>query len=211
MLFDIIFLAIIIICVTWGAKRGIIKTALGLSSVLVSIVAAIWLYEPFMELISQNAAISTVIENFKESIKTALMPAIKIDDALVERHTPALLVSMFGSDIISQGTEAVATAVADAVVYLITVVIFIIVIKLLVSLVFKVFNVAAKLPLIKQANGFVGGILGLVIGVFVCWIAAAILTMFISQEGSGWIIESVESSRLAKHLFSTNIIFSTLK
>lgn len=211
MLLDIIFLAIIIICVTWGAKRGIIKTALGLSSVLVSIVAAIWLYEPFMELISQNAAISTVIENFKESIKTALMPAIKIDDALVERHTPALLVSMFGSDIISQGTEAVATAVADAVVYLITVVIFIIVIKLLVSLVFKVFNVAAKLPLIKQANGFVGGILGLVIGVFVCWIAAAILTMFISQEGSGWIIESVESSRLAKHLFSTNIIFSTLK
>ena len=211
MLFDIIFLAIIIICVTWGAKRGIIKTALGLSSVLVSIVAAIWLYEPFMELISQNAAISTVIENFKESIKTALMPAIKIDDALVERHTPALLVSMFGSDIISQGTEAVATAVADAVVYLITVVIFIIVIKLLVSLVFKVFNVAAKLPLIKQANGFVGGILGLVIGVFVCWIAAAILTMFIGQEGSGWIIESVESSRLAKHLFSTNIIFSTLK
>ena len=211
MLLDIIFLAIIIICVTWGAKRGIIKTALGLSSVLVSIVAAIWLYEPFMELISQNAAISTVIENFKESIKTALMPAIKIDDALVERHTPALLVSMFGSDIISQGTEAVATAVADAVVYLITVVIFIIVIKLLVSLVFKVFNVAAKLPLIKQANGFVGGILGLVIGVFVCWIAAAILTMFIGQEGSGWIIESVESSRLAKHLFSTNIIFSTLK
>ena len=211
MLLDIIFLAIIIVCVTWGARRGIIKTALGLSSVLVSIIAAIWLYEPFMELISQNAAISGVIENFKESIKTSLMPAIKIDDTLIDTHTPALLVSLIGSDIISQGTEAVATAVADAVVYLITVVIFIIVIKLLVSLVFKVFNVAAKLPIIKQANGLVGGILGLVIGVFVCWIAAAVLTMFIGQEGSGWIIQSVESSRLAKHLFGTNIIFSILK
>lgn len=211
MLLDIIFLAIIIICVIWGAKRGIIKTALGLSSVLVSIVLAIWLYEPFMELVSQNAAIAGVIENFKESIKTALMPAIKIDDALIDKHTPTLLISLLGSDIINQGTEAVATAVADAVVYLITVVIFIIVIKLLVSVVFKVFNVAAKLPIIKQANGLVGGILGLIVGVLVCWIAAAILTMFIGQEGSDWITQNVESSRLAKHLFSTNIIFSILK
>ncbi|MBR6523606.1 MAG: CvpA family protein [Clostridia bacterium] len=211
MLLDIIFLAIIIICTVWGAKRGIIKTALGLSSVLVSIIAAIWLYEPFMELIKQNAAISGAIDNFKESIKTALLPAIKIDEALIDTHTPALLVSLLGSDIISQGQEAVATAVADAVVYLITIVIFIVVIKVLVSILFKVFNLAAKLPVIKQANGLVGGILGIVIGVFLCWIAAAALTMFIGQEGSGWIIENVETSRLAKHLFDTNIIFSTLK
>lgn len=215
MLLDIIFLAIIIICVLWGAKRGIIKTALGLSSVLVSIIVAIWLYEPFMELISQNAAISGVIENFKESIKTALLPSpgYANDPALTDTtgKIPALFASLLGSEIISQGQDAVATAIADAVVYLITVVIFIIVIKLLVSLVFKIFNVAAKLPIIKQANGLVGGILGLVIGVFVCWIAAAILSMFIGQEGTGWIIENVESSRLAKHLFSTNIIFSILK
>ncbi len=211
MLLDIFFLAIIIICVTWGARRGIIKTALGLSSVIISIIAAIWLYEPFMELISQNAAISGVIAHFKESLKETLMPAMKIDDALIDKHTPALLVSLLGSDIISQGTEAIAIAIADAVVYLVTVVIFIIVIKLLVSLVFKLFNVAAKLPIIKQANGLVGGILGFVVGIFVCWIAAAVLSMFIGQEGTGWIIENVESSRLAKHMFSTNILFSILK
>ena len=83
--------------------------------------------------------------------------------------------------------------------------------KLLVSLLFKVFNIAAKLPIIKQANGLVGGVLGAVIGIFVCWIVAAVMTMFIGQEGTGWIIDNVESSKFARHLFDTNIIFTVLK
>lgn len=213
MLLDIIFLAIIIICVIWGAKRGIIKTALGLSSVLVSIALAIWLYEPFMELISQNAAIDAVIDGFKESIKAAMLPAMNFDGALVDTagNTPALFASLLDSDVVNQGQEAIAAAVADAVVYVITVVIFIILIKLLVSLIFKVFNIAAKLPIIKQANGLVGGVLGAVIGIFVCWIVAAVMTMFIGQEGTGWIIDNVESSKFARHLFDTNIIFTALK
>ncbi len=215
MLLDIIFLAIIIVCVIYGAKRGIIKTVLGLSSMIISIAAAIWLYEPFMELISKNEAIASVIASFRENIKAAMLPSPQYlyDPAVTETtgKIPALFASLIGSDIISQGTEAAATAVADAVVYLITVVIFIIVIKILISIIFKVFNLAAKLPVIKQANKLVGGFLGLVIGIFVCWIAAAALSMFIGQEGTGWIIDNVETSIFAKHLFTTNIIFSTLK
>lgn len=211
MLLDIIFLAIIIACTVWGAKRGIIKTVLGLSSFLVSIIAALLLYEPFMDLVYSNPAIASVIDGFKANIVESMLPSQAISPALIDMQIPAIFMAILGNDIISQGTEAMATAVADAIVYLITIVIFIIAIKLLVSLLFKVFNVAAKLPVIKQANGLVGGILGLIIGVVLCWIASAVISMFIGQGGTGWIIDSVENSRIAKHLFQTNIIFSILK
>lgn len=208
MLLDIIFLAIIIACTVWGAKRGIIKTVLGLSSVLVSIIAALLLYNPFMDLISANEAIAAIISGFKESIKAAVLPMINID---VTEDMPALFKYLLDSDMLSQGQNAIATAVAEAVVYLITVVLFIIIIKLLVSFLFKIFKVAAKLPVIKQANGLVGGMLGIVTGIILCWIVAAIMTMFIGQEGCGWISAGLETSRLAKHLFKSNIIFSILR
>lgn len=216
MLLDIIFLAIIIACTVWGAKRGIIKTVLGLSSFIVSIIAALLLYQPFMDLIYSNPAIASVIDGFKANIVESMLPSPYYPPSPPELtdytgKIPALFMAILGNDIISQGTEAAAYAVADAVVYLITIVIFIIAIKLLVSLLFKVFNVAAKLPVIKQANGLVGGILGLIIGVVLCWVAAAVISMFIGQGGTGWIIDSVESSRIAKHMFQTNIIFSILK
>ncbi len=211
MLLDIIFLAIIIACTVWGAKRGIIKTVLGLSSFIVSIIAALLLYQPFMDLIYSNPAIASLIDGFKANIVEAMMPSQAISPELLDVQIPALFMAILGNDIISQGTEAMATAVADAVVYLITIVIFIIAIKLLVSLLFKIFNVAAKLPVIKQANGLVGGILGIIIGIVLCWIAAAVISMFIGQGGTGWIIDSVENSRIAKHMFQTNIIFSILK
>lgn len=211
MLLDIIFLAIIIACTVWGAKRGIIKTVLGLSSFIVSIIAALFLYQPFMDIIYSSPAIASAIDGFKENIAQSMIPSGSVSPELTDVKIPAIFMAILGSDIISQGTQAMATAVADAVVYLITIVIFIIIIKLLVSLLFKVFNVAAKMPIIKQANGLVGGILGLIIGVVLCWIASAVISMFIGQGGTGWIIESVENSRIAKHMFQTNIIFSILK
>ena len=57
MLLDIIFIVIIILCVIWGVKRGIIRTVLGLSSFLVSIIAALFLYRPFMDMIYSKISI----------------------------------------------------------------------------------------------------------------------------------------------------------
>ena len=83
MLLDIIFLAIIIACVIWGAKRGIIKTVLGLSSFVVSIIAALLLYQPFMDGICSNPAIASVIDGFKDNIAQAIMPSQKVATELL--------------------------------------------------------------------------------------------------------------------------------
>ena len=84
MLLDIIFLAIIIACTVWGAKRGIIKTVLGLSSFIVSIIAALLLYQPFMDIIYSNSAIASVIDGFKENIAQAMMPSQAIAPELID-------------------------------------------------------------------------------------------------------------------------------
>ena len=208
MILDIIFLAIIIACVVYGAKRGIIKTALGLSSVFVSIVAALLLYNPFMDIIMTNGAVAEFVANIKDAIKTAVLPMVTINST---EEMPEILDYLLSSDILKQGSESIAAAIAEAIVYMISIIVFIIFIKLLVNLLFEVFKVTAKLPIIKQANGLCGGLLGIVTGVFSCWIIATLLTLFISSEGFGWVSESLETSRFAKYMFKSNIIFAILK
>ena len=208
MILDIIFAAVIIACVVRGAKRGIIKTALSVSSVFVSIVAALLLYNPFMDIIMANGAVAEFIAGIKNAIKTAVLPMVSIESA---EETPEILNYLLDSEMLKQGSESIATAIAEAVVYMISIVLFIIFIKLLVTLLFKVFKVTAKLPIIKQANGLCGGLLGIVTGIFLCWIIATVFTLFISSEGFGWVSASLGTSRFAKYLFKSNIIFAILK
>ena len=208
MILDIIFLAIIIACVIYGAKRGIIKTALGLSSVFVSIVAALLLYNPFMDIIMANGAIAEFIGTIKNAVKTAVLPMVSINS---NEEMPEILSYLLDSEVLKHGSESIAMAIAEAVVYMISIILFIIFIKLFVSLLFKVFKVTAKLPIIKQANGLCGGLLGVVTGIFLCWIVATVFTLFIGNEGFEWVSLSLTTSRFAKYLFKSNIIFAILK
>ncbi|MBR5587016.1 MAG: CvpA family protein [Clostridia bacterium] len=208
MLIDIIFLAIIVFSIIRGTKKGIIKTVLGLSSFFVSIVAALMLYDPFMDSVSKNAAIAQWLAGFKECIKDVVLPVIDLETLIEEGGA---LKYIIGKEALAQGANAIASAVAEAVVYLITVILFIILIKLLVNLLFGVFKVAAKMPVIKQANGLIGGALGLVSGILICWIASAVMSLCVGQPGFAWVTESINTSILAKYLFESNIIFAILK
>ena len=123
MILDIIFAAIIIACVVHGAKRGIIKTALGVSSVFVSIIAALLLYNPFMDIIMTNSAIAEFIAGVKEAIKTAVLPMVSIESA---EEMPELLSYIINSETLKQGSESIALAIAEAVVYMISIILFII-------------------------------------------------------------------------------------
>lgn len=208
MILDIIFAAIIIACVVQGAKRGIIKTALGVSSVFVSIIAALLLYNPFMDIVMTNGAVADFIAGVKEAIKTAVLPMVSIESA---EEMPEILSYIINGETLKQGSESIAFAIAEAVVYMLSIILFIIFIKLLVSLLFKLFKVTAKLPIIKQANGLCGGLLGIITGIFLCWIIATVFTLFIGNEGFGWVSESLANSHFAKYLFKSNIIFAILK
>lgn len=209
MILDIIFLAIMFASIAWGVKKGIIKTALGLSSFFVSIVVALLLYEPFMGFIGSNVEIAGAIQKIRESITNTVLPIVTI--APGEEIPEFLKYILSEGDLLKKGSEVMATALAEVIIKILIIIVFIILIKLFVTMLFKIFNVTAKLPIIKQANGFVGGLLGVVIGVFFCWIAAAVLTLLMGNESFGWIADGLNKSHFAKYLFDSNLIFTILK
>lgn len=206
MVLDLIFVIIIAVCVIIGIKQGFVRSLLGIASLFVSIIAAVYLYRPFIDLLYGIPAISGVIDSIIAGIKNAILSALGSGE--VQSFPPFL--GAFIGDTIASGNEMIAGALAEAAFSCVLVIIFIILVRIVIFILVKALNLVTKLPVIKQFNGLLGGVTGLLTGVMICYIAAIILFVWSNANGGAWINEALASSNIAKHFFETNILISSV-
>lgn len=184
---DIILIAILIIFAYTGAKRGLIKTLVGIASTVLSLVLSMLLYNPVSKMLSESA----FGENVKEYVREFLM-------AEAEGAAKLLI------------TDAAVDTASLLVMNVISFVVVIVVSKILIIVLSKVLNIAAKLPVIKQANKLLGMVAGVLSGLLVCYIITGII-MALSPEGNILLMkESIENSYLAIKLCDKNFIYGIL-
>ena len=206
MVLDLIFMIILAVSVIIGIKQGFVRSLLGIASLFVSIIAAVYLYRPFIDLLYGIPAVSGVIDSIIESIKNALLPAL--GSGMAENLPPFL--GAFMGNKIAEGNEMIAAALAEAVFSCILVIIFIILVRFAIAILIKALNLVTKLPVIKQFNGLLGGIMGLITGIIICYITATVLFVFSGTDGGAWINNALASSGVAKHFFETNTLISSV-
>ncbi len=206
MVLDLIFVIIIAVCVIIGIKQGFVKSLLGIASLFVSIIAAVYLYKPFIDMLYGIPSVAGVIDSIIAGIKNAILSALGTGET---QNIPPFL-GVFIGNMVSEGNEMIAAALAEAAFSCILVIVFIILVRIAIAVAVKALNLFTKLPVIKQFNGLLGGIMGLITGVIVCYIAATILFVWSSTEGGIWINEALASSNVAKHFFETNILISSV-
>ncbi len=205
MILDIIFVSLLTLCVIIGMKQGFMKSLLGITSLFVSIIAAVYLYQPFIDLLYGIPTVSGVIDSIVASIKTAILSALGSGET---QNIPPFL-GIFVGDMATAGNEMIATVLAEAAFSCILVIIFIVLVRIAIAMLVKALNLFTKLPVIKQFNGLLGGITGLLTGIILCYIAAIILFVWSNAEGGAWINEALSTSGIAKHFFETNILISS--
>lgn len=184
---DIILIAILIIFAYVGAKRGLIKTLVGIASTVLSVILSMLLYNPVSEILYESSLGDSVKEYVREFLVGKAEGAAKllITDAAVETASVLMM------NIISFVVVIIAS-------------------KVLIILISKILNIAAKFPVIKQANKLLGMLAGIISGILICYIAIGII-MTLSPEGNALAIkESVENSYLAVKLCDKNMIYGIL-
>lgn len=206
MILDLIFMLIIAVSVIIGIKQGFVRSLLGIASLFVSIIAAVYLYQPFIDLLYGIPVVSGVIDSIIESIKNAILSAL--GSGTVENLPPFL--GTFMGNKIAEGNEMIALALAEAAFSCMLVIIFIILVRIAIAILVKALNLFTKLPVIKQFNGLLGGIMGLVTGIIICYIAATVLFVWSNAANGTWVNEALASSGIAKHFFETNALISSV-
>ena len=206
LLMDIILIAILVLTVIIGNKKGLINVIFNICAFLLAIVITIILYKPVSNIIIENT-------NIKENIKTTIMNNNK-NEATKEESKDTNDIQKYientvqgaADDAKEKATETVAETIAIKVVEIITCIILFILTRIILILLKFVTETIANLPLIKQFNEIGGLVYGVVKGLIIIYILLTILFLVVSINGNGAIANSIEESNITKFLYNNNII-----
>lgn len=158
MVFDIILLAVILLCAYFGYKRGFVRTLCGLGSLILSAVASLFLYDDVTEFIKNSPVGEFISKKCLESL------------AKTDVQTLPEFFRKGAADTVGQIQTAAAENMARLIIAIISVIVTFVAVRLAIKLLFKIFNIVAKLPVLKQFNHLLGLAFGILNGIF--WLAA---------------------------------------
>ena len=206
---DIFLLAIIILNIIIGYKRGLIKAIVSICAFLIAIIVSLLLYKPISNIIINNTSIDDQIkeliinnntqnEENKEELTNQESSAIekyisnKIKDTEEEAKTKTI--------------EIVAETVSIKAIQILTAIIIFILVRIIIILL-KIFTDAiSELPIIKQFNQIGGITYGIIKSIIIIYLILTILFVVISINGNGIISRTIEESYVTKYLYENNII-----
>lgn len=212
MILDLIFVFLFLLCIWAGARRGLVRSALGVVSWFAGILAAIYFYQPFVNFLQSMPAAAVWMEQAKAAIANAVSPFLAQfglgtrEMAEGAAQVPMFLKPLLTDEILTQGNEMVAGVVAEAIFSLGLTVVFILMVKLAVAILIQVMGVVTKIPGLKQMNALLGGLLGAVSGILVCILAAAVVVVIAGNQPEGWLSGQLAQGWLTRYLVDTNFL-----
>lgn len=209
-LLDGLLVALFVLCVYVGWRRGFIKTISGLIALAAAVLVSTALCGPIADLVYTNAVEPTVVETLEAQLTAETLPeSAEIDMAL--EKLPAFVTGLLEAGEVGNGEailgkmetlaagETAARAMMDRVItpivlplleMLCSVLLFILV-YCIATIVLRVLGLVAKLPVLKQLNNLLGVVAGALTGAVWVIFAARILFTLAWLGLAAWLTPAV--------------------
>ena len=215
MILDLILIIIVALFLFIGYKKGMMKSLYGLISIIIAGVLSYILSGVFAKKIYNSFVKQIVDDKINESFSIVADNTEIFVDNVFNNLPIGLkgLLSVFGynSGNLTNDFSATATsisndieiAVVSVLTTILTVVLFLLIIFLL-KLLSKYILFLFEIPIIKQVNGFFGGLLGLLQGLFFVYLTVLLCKLLFPDKGIYLLSEEV----IKQSVFFSKIYFS---
>ncbi len=183
---DIILVAVMAFFALRGAKRGFARSLVGIISTVLSLVISVLLYKG----VSGMIYASPVGEAVRRGVESFL--------AENTSGTASLIINT------QSGVGALTMLSVNAISFLLVIILS----KIIVSVIAGAVNMAARLPLIKQANSLIGMAIGIISGAVFCYIAIGVIAAMGANFPSA--VKMIEDSLFAITFYENNLITNIL-
>ena len=206
-IFDIAIVLIFLINIYICYEKGLVKLAIGLVAVLVSIALAMVFYKPISSLIIKNTQID-------ENIKNAIIEnfTTESEENTEENDNVLKYIEKYVDNAVNKTRNEIVTEAACTISIKIINVgamigIFIIA-RIALLVITLVANLITDLPILKQFNE-VGGILyGLVKALLIVYIILAIIFFIVFITGNATISDAIAHSYITKFFYNNNLLLN---
>ena len=167
---SVVLILIVAIFAVIGAKKGFFATVAGFLSPLASLLLTVLFYKPVAAFLK-----STLFANMVSDVP---LPEIDASGDVISQLTG--LMEYLENNDLGEVTAAIKDNVmAEVLSIAIAIIGLFLVILIAIKIVFRLLDLVAKLPVLKQANGLLGGIIGACEGFIWCWVFALVFGSFI--------------------------------
>ena len=207
---DIILVAIIALNVFICYKKGLVKLAVGLIAVLVSVILAVLLYKPVSNIIINNTELdekikSAITENFVNEEETTEETEDNGFMKYIEKYVEDP-VNKTKNEIVIEASGVIATKLID----IIAMVSIFIVARLVLILLTFVTDMITSLPILKQFNELCGILYGLIKALLIIYVLLAIAFFIVYTTGSTGLADAIANSFITKFFYNNNLLLSIL-
>lgn len=174
---SLILIAVFIFCIFWGWKKGFVKALSGFLTYILSFILANALDDLVAPLIRKIPFISNMITEGAADI------GLTADMTFLDKMNT--IMKFFANDMISNGNaeatqSVVKNYVAEILISVIAFVAVFVVSVIVLKILFRVFDsLIKKIPVVKQANGLLGAIVGLFNGFVWTWVISNVFVKFL--------------------------------
>ena len=207
---DIIIAVVILANIYICYQKGIVKLAVGLIAVLVSIVLAIILYKPVSALIINNTQIDdniekAIIENFTVNQEKA----VETEDNGITKYMESYVddaVNKTKNQIVIEAAGVISTKLINVGVMI---GIFILARVILVAITLMA-DIITELPILKQFDAIGGILYGVIKSLLIIYAVLAILFFIVYTTGNTAISEAIANSYITKLFYDHNLLLKII-
>ena len=207
---DLVILGIILLNIFICYKKGLVKLAVGLVAVLVSIILALLLYKPVSNLIIEKTEIDNKIENaIIENFTAKEDNEAEVDDSGFMKYIEQYVddaVNKTKNEIVTEAAGTIAVKVINIGV----IILIFVVARLILILLTFITDLITELPIIKQFNEIGGVLYGIVKALLIIYVILAIAFFLVYVTGNATISEAISSSFITKFFYNNNILLNII-
>lgn len=208
---DLVNVAILVLNIIIGYKKGLMNVVINIFAFLIAIVASLILYKPISMIIINNTSIDDVI---KETIINNTFTNVeeqteenKEETSLIEKYITSKIEEQT-IEAKKQAIEIVANSISIKAIEILTGIILFIAIRIIIIILKLLTNIINKIPIIEQFNEIGGVIYGIIKAIIIIYILITILFFVVSIKEDGLIKNAIDNSYITKYLFENNIIIN---
>ncbi len=208
-LLDILLIAILLISIVLGYKKGLINVAFNLCAFIIALIITLVLYKPITNFVIDNTEFDEKIESV--IIEKGLSNDEKntTEDGTLNKYIEEYVMKSVDNTK-NEIVKSTATIIAEKTIGIVVMIALFIVIRILLIFAKAIINGIANLPIIKQFNELGGLLYGILRGLVIVYGILTIMFIVISMNNNGIIANSIDTSIISKILYENNIILNII-
>ena len=211
-LIDLVVIGIIAICIFSGYKKGLIGVLFTILSFQIALIIAFVLYKPISNAIIANTQIDETIQNaiMEKVLKNKTEENITPEQANNTSQIVIDYINSYTNEIKNTGTEIVAKNLAETTIGIVVFILLLIISRIILYFFKAIFNIIAKIPIIKQVNKLGGIVYGVIKGLLIIYIILAITSLLATMLSDLEICKAINNSFITGYMYNNNLILKII-